>query len=69
MATCEGCRFWSKLVAECIGGGPLRAMCLHPKHGSEGEGASSMRIAINAPMTHAGCEDWVEGEPIDIPGT
>ena len=25
---CAGCRFWSEMVAECHGGGPVKAMCL-----------------------------------------
>jgi hypothetical protein len=25
---CAGCRFWSEMVAQSIGGGPVTAMCL-----------------------------------------
>lgn len=28
---CGTCKRWSELVAESIGGGPLRAMCENPK--------------------------------------
>ena len=25
---CAGCRFWSEMVAQCVGGGPVTALCL-----------------------------------------
>ncbi len=25
---CAGCRFWSEMLAQCRGGGPVEAMCL-----------------------------------------
>lgn len=25
---CAGCRFWSEMIAQSIGGGPVEAMCL-----------------------------------------
>lgn len=25
---CAGCRFWSEMIAQVIGGGPLEALCL-----------------------------------------
>jgi len=25
---CAGCRFWSEMIAQCHGGGPVQAMCL-----------------------------------------
>ena len=25
---CAGCRFWSEMLAQAIGGGPVTAMCL-----------------------------------------
>lgn len=25
---CGGCRFWSEMIAQCQGGGPVEAMCL-----------------------------------------
>lgn len=28
MNTCEGCRYWSEMVAQSIGLGPMEALCL-----------------------------------------
>jgi len=28
MKTCENCKFWSEMCAQCIGLGPMEAMCL-----------------------------------------
>ena len=25
---CAGCRYWSSMLAQCVGGGAVRAMCL-----------------------------------------
>ena len=25
---CNGCRFWSEMIAQSIGGGPVQALCL-----------------------------------------
>ena len=36
MNQCSGCRFWSEMVAQSMGGGPVEALCLSddgPKHG------------------------------------
>jgi len=28
---CAGCRFWSEMIAQSIGGGPVEALCLADK--------------------------------------
>lgn len=25
---CKGCRYWSEMIAQSVGGGPVQAMCL-----------------------------------------
>lgn len=56
--SCEGCRYWSEMVAESIGGGPVKAMCLLP--------GTSAR-AFEARMTWRGCESYEAGVAIDDP--
>ena len=34
--SCGGCRYWSDMVAQAVGGGPVEALCLSddgPRHG------------------------------------
>lgn len=50
--SCEGCRYWSELIAESIGGGPVKALCLHPKRKQS--------------MTYRGCEQYEAGRPVDL---
>jgi hypothetical protein len=47
---CEQCSKWSELVAESIGGGPVKALCEEP------------RSPYGMKMTHGkqGCEFWAE---------
>jgi hypothetical protein len=30
MEKCDGCKWWSDMIAQCIGGGPVEAYCLNP---------------------------------------
>lgn len=53
MRSCEGCMYWSELLAQAIGGGPVQAMCLHP---------DKKRI-----YTYSGCNQKIEGDPVDLP--
>lgn len=55
--SCEGCKFWSDLVAESVGG-RLRALCMH-------ESVKGWSNAMR--MTYAGCGYREEGEPLDSP--
>lgn len=53
--SCEGCMFWSELIARSIGGRPLEALCLN-------------LVARNYGIyTHAGCDDFEAGPAIDDP--
>lgn len=48
---CEGCRFWSEMLAMAEGGGPVQAMCLchsGPKRGKYMTGRNS-------------CPEWKSG--------
>lgn len=53
--SCDGCKFWSEMVAEGTVGGPLKALCLNYKgpHHSE--------------MVHRGCSKYEQGPSIDNP--
>lgn len=33
---CKTCSAWSELIAKCEGGGPLEALCLHPRSSYRG---------------------------------
>lgn len=59
MTSCEGCKFWSEMVAESIGLGPIKALCLH-------EQTASWPMADR--MVSGGCADREDGTPIDMPG-
>lgn len=48
---CAGCRFWSEMIAQCIGGGPVTAMCL----------AESGRYAGKYTAAHQRCDSWRSG--------
>lgn len=47
---CAGCRFWSEMIAQAIGGGPVQAMCL-------GEGALKGRYTTGQRT----CDGWKSG--------
>lgn len=59
MAKCGDCRFWSEMVAQSIGGGPVEALCLSQKSAHSGHYTTErMR-----------CEAWKHNEfgAIDSP--
>jgi len=53
---CAGCRFWSEMIAQSIGGGPVEAMCL-----AEGPYSGKYTTARMA------CDAWKSGHygPVD----
>jgi hypothetical protein len=53
--SCDGCKFWSELIARAIGGGPLQAICLSHESGHYGA------------YVHRGCESFSAGRAIDDP--
>ncbi len=57
---CKGCRYWSEMVAQSIGGGPVQAMCLNQ--------ASPNRAKFTGPTRV--CDQWAEGSlgAVDDPG-
>ena len=57
-ATCEGCKFWSEMVASAEGGGPIRAYCLHESMAGK---------SYYTRMTCDGCEHYEAGVAIDHP--
>ena len=56
---CEGCMFWSVMVAEVGPDGMLRAMCLHD---------SMERVPFLARLRYGGCDQYEEGPAMDHPG-
>ena len=55
MKQCDGCMYWSELIATSIGHRPIKAMCLNE---------NSERYQK---MSCMGCDSKVEGHPIDDP--
>lgn len=58
MGMCQDCVYWSEMIAQCIGGGPIEALCLN------------MASPLNSKYTtkRDGCEFCVEGPvAIDTP--
>jgi hypothetical protein len=57
---CHGCRYWSEMIAQAIGGRPLEAMCL--------SNTGSHRHTYTTRTDT--CEAWQSGElgAIDDPG-
>lgn len=55
---CSGCRFWSEMIAQSIGGGPIEAYCL-------GDGALKGRM-VRGSQT---CDGWKSGHfgAVDAP--
>lgn len=58
---CKGCRFWSEMIAQAMGGGPVEAMCL------SGTGPRAGRY-VTARTT---CDAWKSGHlgAVDEPGS
>lgn len=58
---CKGCRYWSEMIAQCAGGGPVQAMCLNQKP-----------APLSGKYTSGGqtCDAWASGHlgAIDEPG-
>ncbi len=55
MNNCEGCQYWSEMVAESIGCGPIKAMCLNDESGHYNK------------MVNHGCDNYRAGYAIDMP--
>jgi hypothetical protein len=57
---CKGCRYWSEMIAQSLGGGPVQAMCLSATSTYRGQYMSCARM----------CTEWASGHlgAIDEPG-
>ena len=53
--TCDGCKWWSELCAQSLGGGPMYAMCLN----SDSSHCSSMVMKR--------CAEYEAGVAVDDP--
>lgn len=58
--TCEFCRYWSEMLAQSIGHGPIEAVCLAPNGPKHGKYMPS----------NGTCASWADGYlgGIDSPG-
>lgn len=58
--TCSGCRWWSEMLAQAKGGGPVEAMCLNQ------ESPNSTRYVTQSQT----CRAWQDGSmgAVDQPG-
>lgn len=52
---CDGCKWWSEMVAQSLGCGPIEAMCLNP------ESSEYQR------MIRDGCSERKSGRAVDDP--
>ena len=48
---CAGCRYWSEMLAQAVGGGPVQAMCL-------GDGKYRSRYV----SARQSCDRWASGD-------
>lgn len=57
---CKGCRYWSEMLAQGHGGGPVEAVCLSPTSLERGKYMAPSRT----------CADWASGHlgAVDEPG-
>lgn len=57
---CKGCRYWSEMLAQCHGGGPVQAMCLSPSSPMKGKYVAGFQR----------CDQWASGYlgAVDEPG-
>ena len=55
LGTCDGCKFWSELIAQWKGSGPTESMCLNPE---------SHRYQA---MVAGGCDKHTPGRAVDDP--
>jgi len=57
---CKGCRFWSEMLAQCNGGGPIEALCISPDSPNRSKYMTGART----------CASWQSGElgAVDSPG-
>ncbi len=51
-AGCAGCRYWSEMLAQAIGGGPLQAMCIAP---------APAEFRLNYTTRRMKCSAWAAG--------
>lgn len=58
---CKGCRYWSEMIAQALGGGPVQALCLSPVSAARGKYMDPART----------CDAWASGHlgAIDEPGS
>lgn len=57
---CDGCRFWSEMLAQSIGGGPVEAYCLSDK-------SPKRQTYVRGSFV---CDAWQDayGYAVDAPG-
>jgi len=54
---CAGCRYWSEMIAQVVGGGPLEAMCLAEGSPFAGKYVSERQKCASWKSGHLGAVD------------
>lgn len=54
---CDGCRFWSEMVAQAWGGGPMEALCLSEKSPYHSKYTTPRRSCAAWKSNHHGAVD------------
>lgn len=54
---CRGCRFWSEMIAQSIGGGPVQALCLSEGGPFKGKYTSGRQTCDAWKSGHLGAVD------------
>lgn len=55
--TCEGCRYWSEMVARSHGGGPVEALCLANEGPRSGKYTTARTTCTSWASGHFGAVD------------
>ena len=60
---CKGCRYWSEMIAQALGGGPVEAMCLSREGPERGKYTSAARTCVAWASGHLGAIDEPGQDP------
>jgi hypothetical protein len=60
---CKGCRYWSEMIAQAVGGGPVQAICLCPTSAARGTYMSGHRTCAQWASGHLGAVDDPRQDP------
>lgn len=63
MNTCNGCRWWSEMIAHATAGAPLEAMCLNPVSPCTGRFTKERDTCAHYGTNHLGAVDEPGQDP------